>query len=209
MKQTKNRKYRSTASTITHDGCQYDINAKKSGIYPQQLHAIIDQLDVCVAMWRRVFVLRIDLHQSHYTETSSMITRFRKNLSRRLERQYGITEIGYTWVREQEKAKHQHYHLAFFLDGDKIRHPATLNKIISDTWQKLKTSNTVHHPVHCYYYINDEQAKAQVVYRLSYLAKARGKGYRTAQAKDYSTSRLIAPKRPTTANISAGKELAA
>jgi len=192
VKQTKNRKYRSTADTITHQGCQYAINAKKSGIYPQQLHAIIEQLDVCIAKWRRVFVLRVDLHQTHYTDNSRMITRFRKNLSRRIDRHYGITEIGYTWVREQEKAKHQHYHLALFLDGDRIRHSATLNKIISDTWSSLKTDNTVHHPAHCYHYVNDDQTKAAAVFRLSYLAKARGKGYRPPQAKDYSTSRLRA-----------------
>ncbi len=194
MKQTKNRKYKSTSGNITHNGTAYEVNAKKSGIYPKQLHALIDQLDICVMKWGRVFVLRVDLHQNHYTDDSKMISKFRKNLLRRIERQYDISEIGYMWVREMEKAKHQHYHLALFLDGDVIQHSTRLNRIISDTWEAQKSGNTVHRPDNCFYYIEDEDSKAQAVYRISYMAKARGKGYRPPQAKDYGTSRLIAPR---------------
>lgn len=32
--------------------------------------------------------------------------------------------------------------------------------------------------------------KQEVIYRVSYLAKARGKGYRDKQAKDYQCSRM-------------------
>ena len=197
MKPTKNRKYKSMAETITHNGTKYEINAKKSGIYPQQLHSIIDQLDICVMKWRRVLVLRIELHQNHYTDDSQMISRFRKNLSRRLDRQYGITEVGYTWVREMEKAKHQHYHLALYLDGDVIQHPQKLNKIIANTWESLRAGNTVGYPSNCFHYIKDLDSKAKAVYRISYMAKARGKGYRPPQAKDFASSRLRASRRPT------------
>jgi len=43
-----------------------------------------------------------------------------------------------------------------------------------------------------YYNINedDNETRLKAIYRLSYLAKVRGKGYRDSQAKDYQTSRL-------------------
>lgn len=196
MRPTKNRKYKSMAGTITHNGNEYVINAKKSGIFPQQLRSIIDQLDICVMKWRRVLVLRVELHQNHYTDDSKMISRFRKNLARRLDRQYGITEVGYSWVREMEKAKQQHYHLALYLDGDVIQHPRNLNTIIANTWQSVRDGNTVGYPSNCFHYIEDHDSKAKAIYRISYMAKARGKGYRPPQAKDFSNSRLIAPRKP-------------
>lgn len=200
MKKTKNRKYASSSNTIKHDDTEYAINAKKSGVYPQQLHAMIDQLDTCHLKWGRVFVLRFDLHQCHYTEGSGMVTKFRKNLARRLERGYAISEIGYAWTREQEKAKHQHYHFVLMLDGDVIRHSARLNEIIADTWQAVRNGNTTYHPKACFTNVTDSETKAKAVYRISYLAKARGKGYRPPQAKDYGASRLIAPRRPDSAD---------
>jgi hypothetical protein len=196
VKPTKNRKYKSMANTITHNGTEYDINARKSGIYPQQLHSIIDQLDICLTKWRRVLVLRVELHQNHYTDDSRMISRFRKNLARKLDRNYGITELGYSWVREMEKSKQQHYHLALYLDGDIIQHPRKLNLIIAETWERVRAGNTVGHPSNCFHYVADENSKAKAVYRISYMAKARGKGYRPPQAKDYGNSRLIASRKP-------------
>ena len=46
---------------------------------------------------------------------------------------------------------------------------------------------------HPFYYIdkhNIETERLKVIYRVSYLAKARGKGYRDKQAKDYGSSKL-------------------
>jgi len=46
---------------------------------------------------------------------------------------------------------------------------------------------------HPYYFIdkhNLEDERKEVIKRVSYLGKTRGKGYRNPQAKDYSTSRL-------------------
>ena len=40
---------------------------------------------------------------------------------------------------------------------------------------------------------NDNGTRLEAIYRLSYLAKVRGKGYRDIQAKDYGTSRLQSP----------------
>lgn len=193
-KRTKNRKEVSISSMFKHNGVSYPINnALTYGVYPKILHKSLDQLDICQNKWRRVFVIRFDLHQRFYTADNKMVSRFRKNLSRRIEREYKIFEMGYLWVREQEKAKSQHYHMAIFLDGDKINHSASISIMIAAAWKGLKLGNSVHLPDKRFYNIVDDESKAQVVYRLSYLAKQRGKGYRPPQTKDYGTSRLIAP----------------
>lgn len=189
---TKNRKRVSKSETITHDGVEYVINnAPSYGVYLDLLHKVIVQLDICIVKWRRVFVIRFDLHQGWYTENNAMITKFRNNLTRRIERAYGVFEVGYVWVREHEKSKQQHYHYALFLDGDKLRHSAKISEMVRDTWECVKVGNTVHIPKACFYNVTDQDSKDDVVYRLSYLAKQRGKGYRPPQAKDYGTSRLI------------------
>ena len=105
-----------------------------------------------------------------------------------------MVNMGYIWVREQESAKQQHYHVVIFLDGDKIRHSSVIIKVIMETWENLKSGNTVGYAKRCFYNVSDSNSKADAIYRFSYLAKARGKGYRPPQSKDYGTSRLRIPR---------------
>ena len=168
------------------------VNSEKSGIYEGMFKQIIDELDATIKFYKRVLVYRFDLHQEGYSPNNTVMTNFRKCLIQKIQRSYGIKDIGYVWVRELEKAKAQHYHWALFLDGDKIRHPAQLKKIIKHQWEKATQGNhmpTIQNP---FYFVNNPEIRREVIYRISYLAKARGKGYRDVQAKDYATSRLKA-----------------
>ena len=122
-----------------------------------------------------------------------MLTMFRKNLKRRLERNYRMVDMGYLWAREQETAKQQHYHFAPFLDGDLIRHATALSRIIMETWESIREGNSAHIPKRCFYTVADADSKAKAIYRVSYLAKVRGKGYLPNQSKDYGASRLRKP----------------
>ena len=79
---------------------------------------MIQQFEICQKKWSRVLVLRFDLHTPVNSPTNSAVTEFRKKLVERLKWNYGLKEVGFCWVREQEKAKSQHYHFALFLDGD-------------------------------------------------------------------------------------------
>lgn len=188
---TKNRKPVSFSSVVLHDGIKYKINGSETrGVYLQLIHKAIEQLDICIVNWGRVFAMRFDLHQKAKTTHSKMLTMFRKNLMRRLERSYQMAEMGYVWVREQEKAKKQHYHFVVFLDGDKIKHSSMISQVIIETWQNVRDGNTAYIPRRCFYHVVDTVTKAEAIYRVSYLAKIRGKGYRPPQAKDYGASRL-------------------
>ena len=104
-----------------------------------------------------------------------------------------MKRLGYMWVREQEKAKSQHYHLALFLDGNKVQHPSKLLRWIKGrwTWYEQPKPPTIKRP----FLMTKRQCKSSIddaVYRISYLAKPRGKGYRNRYTKDYSTSRIKA-----------------
>lgn len=188
---TSNNKRVSLSPVITHSGTEYAINnAPSYGVYSKLMHKIIEQLDICLERWKRVFVIRFDLHQKNYTDTNLLVSRFRKNLNERLVRRYDIFESGYVWVREQERSKRQHYHFALFLDGDKVNHSAVISMVIRETWERVRYGNSVHIPKSCYYNVKDQETKSDAVYRISYLAKQRGKGYRPNQTKDYGTSRL-------------------
>ena len=89
------------------------------------------------------------------------------------------------------------YHVALFLHGGDIQNPSKLLRQIKAKWfkygrvwvpkKKLKTDRG------CFYYIdknNHDEERAETIHRLSYLAKTRGTGYKDAQAKNYSVSRL-------------------
>lgn len=191
---TLNRKRVSLSGTITRASGVYSINNKPHlGVYLQLLHKAIDQLEICIEKWKRVFVIYFGLHQKLYTPKNGVMTKFRKNLARRIERAYSLFQIGYCWVREHEKAESQHYHFALFLDGDKVRHSSIVSEIILDTWGRVEFGNTVRFPENRFYNVVDSKTKDDAIERLSYMAKQRGKGYyRPDQTKDYSTSRLVA-----------------
>ena len=82
--------------------------------------------------------------------------------------------------------------MALFIDGNKIQYPSKLLRQIKAKWFK---HGRCWIPDDCFYYLdisksNFKQMWREVIYRLSYLAKTRGTGYKDIQAKNYSVSRL-------------------
>lgn len=172
------------------NGFSYPVNSAKSGLYEEMLVRIIEQFEIAGQKWKRLFVYRFDLHSHYYSADNKRVSRFRDRLSKRLQRNYGFKEVNLIWAREREKAKAQHYHCALILDGNLIRHPSNLSRIIKDCWEDETEAH--HMPVIAkpYYFGGVHEIREKVIYRLSYLAKARGKGYRAIQSKDYQCSRM-------------------
>lgn len=189
-KKQLNRKRVVFDDIFTHNGKQYRVNSAKSGLYAEILARVIEQFELASQRWRRVFVLRFDLHAHYYSGDNKRLTAFRKRLFQSLKRHYGFSEIGFCWVRELERSKSQHYHWVLFLDGNLIRHSSRINRMVKDAWEDL--TGAYHVPVikRPFYFGSAEDIAQEVIYRVSYLAKARGKGYRDKQAKDYQTSRM-------------------
>lgn len=189
----RNRKRVITDDEITHGGRTYRVNAKKSGLYAEILTRIIDQFEIAASLWSRVLVLRFDLHQEVYSADNQRISRFVKRLTTKLKREYGFKKIGFAWVREQQRAKAQHYHFVLFLEGRRVRHSKRLIEIIRKAWESPVGGYHVPHVSKPFYFGSRDEIVEDVIYRISYLAKVRGKGYRPDQTKDYQTSRLKRP----------------
>ncbi len=189
-KRTRNRKRVTYDEHFNFKGTNYKINSSKSGVYVETMHSMLNQFEICLEKWSRVFVYRFDLHTSISSSNNRIISIFIKNLVARIKWNYQVDEVGYCWVREQERAKSQHYHCVLFIDGDRIRHPSKLIQMIKQLWETTEGYNHVPVIQSPFYFVDNEISKKDVVYRISYLAKARGKGYRPPQTKDYGCSRV-------------------
>ena len=190
MKRRNNRKTIWLDEQFEYNGEILTIQQGKQGVYIEVLNKIIEQLDIALQIHKRVLVHRFDLHVNYYEGNSKRLSKFMNRLKQWIKRNYGIIGIGSIWVREREKSKEQHYHLALYLDGNKIQHPKKLNAQIKEMWGPHGHMPTISNP---FYYIdknNLETERLEAIYRVSYLAKVRGKGYRDEQAKDYEASRL-------------------
>jgi len=173
------------------------LSDEKYGVYPYMIEKIVEQIDTCIAIHKRVLVVRFDLHLREYSHDNHIISTFINRQKQRIKRTYKTKDIGHAWAREIEKAKAQHYHVALFIDGDVIQSPTKLLRQIKVKWFKYGHCHVPKKKTKdergCFYYIdkhNMEDERAEAIERLSYLAKTRGKGYKGKQAKNYSVSRL-------------------
>ena len=188
---------------ITHneylniDGVIFRVNSRKSGINPRQLKMSLRQINNLLTYHNKICLIRFDLHQPHHTQDNQQITALFRQLGRQLSSLRDCKRIIYGWTREQEKAKQQHYHCWLALDGNKIKSAFGILGMVEDLWHEIIGS---HHwePENATYMIKrgDHQSLATAVYRISYLAKGRGKGYRPQQTKDYGQSRLQPKQQP-------------
>jgi hypothetical protein len=194
-KRTTNRKRVTFNDTITHYDKTYQINngkgEKKLGLHLETIQRIIEQFEIALAKWRRVFVFRFDLHLPFETKDNKHMTAFRKRLFQKLKREYGFKELGFCWAREYHgKGKGQHYHWVIFLDGDLIRHSSRIRDMIKQAWEKPTGGYHVPTIKRPFYFVDNEAVIQDVIYRVSYLGKTRGKGYRPPQTKDFQCSRM-------------------
>jgi len=190
-KKLQNRKHKTKAPLFEYEGVSYKVNVSGSGVYREIMKRIIEQLQTGLAIHGRLMVVRFDLHSDSFQADNKEIRAFRRRIMVWIERTYQTRHIGFVWARERETTKHQHYHFALWIDGNKIQHPKRLLAHIMQTWEAIDPSNhSMPYIKKPFYFVKDNQGLDDVVYRLSYLAKTRGKGYRPEQVKDYSTSRL-------------------
>lgn len=191
------------ADVVELDGMPFRVNngGGKHSCYVEILSVIHDQLEAMLSYHSKVLVLRLDLHLGDYSHDNHELSRFIEKIKRRYHDHYRGQRMGYIWVREQEKAKQQHYHLALYLDANKIQHPAKLIYWIEQRWQS-RGHPKPYTPENCFAVINrkNDSFKQAIFERLSYLAKTRGKGYRCKDTNDYSGSR-IKPKKTSAGDV--------
>jgi len=166
------------------------VNSEPSGLYTKMLKQMLNQLFIMLEYHSKVHVIRIDLRLKTFTPKNEIITKFNRLLFTWLKKKYAFKRIGFCWTREQEKAKQQHYHYVLILNGQLIKFPEKVINKAGEIWDEIGGSH--HKPENCYYNIHrgGHEALQSAIYRISYFAKGRGKGYRPPQTKDYSTSRI-------------------
>lgn len=188
-KNISGRKHITKKNYVIHRDEKVLINNKPgdSGIYTHMVKKCFEQFDLGLDRWKRLLFMRFDLRPGTTSETNEVMTR----LLKRVRYEFGllgITEFGYLWCREQGKGEKEHYHLATWLDGDKFRASNSLTPIIQKCWENI--GGEFVSLKRTYHFVDDHKTRLEAMYRLSYLCKARGKGVREAQTKDYGMSRL-------------------
>ena len=180
--------YVTLRAVYSYQGIEYPINTiPSSGCHTQPLSEMIRRIVGAVERYKRVMFIRLDLSVIDYEETNESLSAFLKQAVRHVRRKYK-TRLEYVWAREQKKAKRQHYHLALLIDGDKIRYPTQLYEELGEKWRKGRLS-IPKSP----YLMTDGHNIAEAVYRVSYLTKERGKGYRRDGVRDFDWSRFTPP----------------
>lgn len=180
------------ASLIELDGKQLPINASLGrGCYIEILKALYREMKALLAHHSKVLFFRIDIRLLTYTTNNTIISKLLRQLKKWIKRKYKTKRIGHLWVRELEKAEHQHYHLIVMVDGNQVRHPRRIIERIEEL-AYLNDLPKPFTPKHCYYLLNryDESIFNEAFKRGSYLAKERSKGSKGKTANNYSASRI-------------------
>lgn len=181
------------SDSVVLDGVAFPLNSGqgKFGYFREILTAIHGQLNAMLSHHGKILMVRVDLHTERHSRDNLELSRFLEKVKRHCQEQYKAKRMGYVWVREQERAKQQHYHLALILDANRVQHPARLLHWIGERWES-RGHPKPWVPENCFTIVSRQNSEAfgEVFKRLSYLAKERTKGYRESTVNDYSTSRI-------------------
>lgn len=183
--------YITTDKAITVNGKTWWVNSTGSGLITHAIKVMINQVDSMLNYHSKVHVIRFDLRMYSFTDDNKIVTVFNRRLFKWLKRKYKLNRIGFIWCRELETAKQQHYHYALIIDGHKVRHPIEILAKVKEIWEQ-HLGGSEYTPKNCYYNLGRDNYDSiqNATWRISYLAKARGKGYKPNQTKNYGTSRI-------------------
>jgi len=179
-------------ATWKHQGAELKINVtKRNGCHVSILKSVKGQIDTMQSYYSRVLIIRLDLHVNEYSGDNLKLSRMMGRLTEWLREKYSTDRVGYVWVREHERAKNQHYHLALMIDGRAIQYPIKVIEWVENYWQKRDEPKPFT-PKNCYTMIERDKPETyqKAFYRISYLAKSRGKGYKDTTANNFSVSRI-------------------
>lgn len=161
------------------------------GLNLKILKAGFEQLDCMLSYYSKVTIVLLQLHQYTFTKDNQAISTLFKKLIIKLKKHYRC-QIGYIWVREQERAASQHYHAAIMLSGHVCQKSYEIDKLTMELWHQLDPANFSYKVKNRVYriqtYLKNHELNA-VRLRLSYMAKNKGKSA-VKGVQNYNTSRL-------------------
>ncbi|MBY4839562.1 inovirus-type Gp2 protein [Pantoea sp. DY-5] len=189
-------------------GLLYRLNfdPQKKGHHPirrEIIDAFIKQLRAIQSHYSKVFAFRFDLSVPEGMSVSQsndlvseLFGRLRGRFKKKAWNKQPIKKFAYGWVRERESAAQVHYHCwialpHFQVDTAGFRNSGMVG-IISELWEELTSGiGRVHLPDGRYALKQGDHASlVDLVERLSYLAKNRGKVSLGEGQRIFSTSKL-------------------
>ena len=163
----------------------WPVQTKPNGWMPKLMKALGERFCDILEQHSQILIVRFDLHVPQYTEDNTQISGFMAKLNYWIKSHYkGVNEVRYVWAREHEKAKQQHYHVVLMLNGNKIRNPYYIHEKGKEIWSSLR-GTSYHISKHHHFHRDDHDSICEAFYHISYLAKARGKGYKPHHTKNY------------------------
>ncbi|WP_158681448.1 YagK/YfjJ domain-containing protein [Pseudoalteromonas sp. T1lg88] len=164
---------------------------KKYNIDKSRMNRIVHLVDSFICQYQKVFALRFDLHHGRQNteDSNSVLQRFLKQIKQRLKANYK-SDIKVVWSCEKCKSLHHHYHVALLLNGNKVKTPQKVYKVVRELWERISGGIAPYIP-HVHYNLvrkSDERfwITLQALFvRLSYLAKSET-DYRPAGGKKFS-----------------------
>ena len=186
--------------TVTIDGLELPIqNMGKDGkiynCYVEPLQRFKREIDAMLSHHCKIFILRFDVRIYTNSQTNEVISNFRKSYAERVKRYYKTKNVAYVWCREVETAKKQHYHFAVIVDGNETKVGGALQYMAEEV-ASLQDLTIGYCANPSYLIKRSDLAKGnystynEAFYRLSYLAKERGKTIKAERANSYQTSRI-------------------
>lgn len=186
--------------TVTIDGLELPIqNMGKDGkiynCYVEPLQRLKREIDAMLSHHDKVFIYRFDVRIYTSSQTNEVISNFRKSYAERVRRYYKTKNVAYVWCREVEKKKKQHYHFAVIVDGNKTWVAGALLAMAEEV-AAIQDLSIGYCDNPSYLVRRSDLTKGDystyndAFYRLSYLAKERGKTIKAERANSYQTSRI-------------------
>ena len=201
----------SKSITYEEEYCGLDINTnkdKKQGCYVEMLNKQKDLYESYLKKHNKVLAVRYDLRfPASYKQGGSNeeikkhVQRMRKTFARKK------SDPKYLWAREQSSKEHQHYHVVFFVDGNKHQHPSAVHKEAEKQWanslgvSKEEVKGLVDYCIskrgegegRAHYTLRRNKAdfdeeKQKCFKRISYLAKVSTKGKANKYCNEYGYS---------------------
>ncbi|EOV4175385.1 inovirus-type Gp2 protein [Yersinia enterocolitica] len=191
-----------------HNSLGYDVNygtsRKCSPLYIEILDKFTNEINAMRSCYSRTYAFRFDLHIPEgmsVDESNSLISELFSKLRDKFKaKQWDnqpIKKFAYGWVWELETVKQVHYHLWIALPGNQVQNTGHVDygmfQIINDLWLNLTKGLGSAHLAKNSYMIkrSDDKELKKFVYRISYLAKDRGKYSEGDKTKRFDGSRLF------------------
>jgi len=174
-----------------YNGQYYEVNAKNSGINQKILDKFLGQLAIMEERHNKLFAYIFILDVQTSADTNKIMSDFNPKLERHFKRYQKVNAMAWQWVREKVNDKPEHYHQMIILDGNKVQHISRIYKPMLDIWKSVG-GNHIHRPENPFYNYKrgDYKTMADIIYRVSYLAKNATKYNNPKQTKNYATSRI-------------------